>query len=84
MTHATAAESQKKDPIVRPVAGRDIVECLAAGLRDLQAAPRFGLAVGLVFTLGGWAIILSVFSLGLPWLAYPMAAGFVISVPSPR
>ncbi len=81
MTDAAAAETPKKDPVVLPVAGRDIVESLAAGLRDLQAAPRFGLAVGLVFALGGWAIILSVFSLGLPWLAYPLAAGFVILGP---
>ncbi len=82
MTDVSAAvPNPAQGPAGRPVAARDIVEALAAGLRDLQAAPRFGLAVGALFALGGWAVVLSVSWLGMPWLAYPLAAGFVILGP---
>jgi uncharacterized membrane protein len=80
MTDAAAAPTAR-DPQVRPVAVHDIVDSLAAGLRDFQAAPRYGIAVGMFFALGGWAVVLCVAWLGLPWLAYPLAAGFVILGP---
>ena len=35
--------SGRTDPVVRAITARDVVESLAAGLRDFQAAPLIGL-----------------------------------------
>ncbi len=73
--------ARKPEPIVRRIAARDISEAVVAGLRDFQAAPIYGLIFGGIYTLGGIAIVLSVTSAGIPWLAYPMAAGFMLVAP---
>jgi uncharacterized membrane protein len=69
------------DPVVRPIKGRDVVEALAKGLRDFQAAPRFGLLFGTLYALGGIAIVGCLGALGMTYLAYPLAAGFAIIGP---
>jgi uncharacterized membrane protein len=71
----------RKEPTVRRITWRDIAESVALGLRDLRAHPRYGLSVGLFFALGGVLVIASVVMLGVPYLAYPLAAGFVIVGP---
>lgn len=68
-------------PAVRPVAMGDILEVLAAGLRDFRAAPHFGLFIGGVYTLGGWLLILLLLRFDLPYLVYPLAAGFALIAP---
>ena len=68
-------------PTVRPVAMGDILEVLAAGLRDFRAAPVYGLFIGGVYTLGGWVLILLLVRFGLPYLVYPLAAGFAFIAP---
>lgn len=69
------------DPIVNTITMADVAEAYADGVRDFQAAPAFGLFFGGIYALGGIAILLSITSLGAPWLAYPLAAGFVLIGP---
>lgn len=71
----------KPDPIVRPVTVADIAESLGAGLRDFQATPVLGLGFGAFYALGGLAILFSVTRFGMPYLAYPLAAGFTLAGP---
>jgi uncharacterized membrane protein len=58
-----------------------VVEALAAGLRDFQAAPLLGLILGALYAVGGLVIVLSVTQFGLSYLAYPLAAGFALIGP---
>ncbi|EJW13733.1 hypothetical protein A33M_0063 [Rhodovulum sp. PH10] len=71
----------RRDPRVRSVSVRDIVEALAAGLRDFQSAPLYGLAFGAVYAGGGLLIVLSALAAGVGYLAYPLAAGFALIGP---
>jgi uncharacterized membrane protein len=71
----------RKEPVVRRIAWRDIAESVTLGLRDLRAHPRYGFSVGLFFALGGVLVVTSVVLLGVPYLAYPLAAGFVLVGP---
>jgi uncharacterized membrane protein len=73
--------SGKTDPVVRAVTAADIGEALALGLRDFQAAPRYGLAFGALYAAGGLVIVASLTALGLTYLAYPLAAGFALIGP---
>ncbi|GIK79602.1 MAG: DUF2189 domain-containing protein [Pseudorhodoplanes sp.] len=73
--------SGKTDPVVRPVRAADIAESLAQGLRDFQAAPLYGLLFGMLYAVGGIAIVASVTALGISYLAYPLAAGFALIGP---
>jgi uncharacterized membrane protein len=68
-------------PVVQPVAIGDILEVLAQGLRDFRAAPFFGLFVGGLYTLVGWLLILLLIRFELPFLVYPLAAGFAFIAP---
>ena len=77
----TAQTRRRPDPVVRPVSVSDIVESLASGLRDFQAAPKYGLALGGIYALGGVAIVLCTIGIGWSYLAYPLAAGFALIGP---
>jgi uncharacterized membrane protein len=72
---------KRHDPEVRSIVFGDIVEALAQGLRDFQAAPRYGLAFAALYTLGGIALVASLSVLKMTYLAYPLAAGFAILGP---
>jgi len=73
--------SGKADPVVRVVSFNDVAEALIAGLRDFQAAPLYGMALGAIYCVAGIAILLSVTMLGMSYLAYPLAAGFALLGP---
>ena len=73
--------SGKVDPVVRPIAAADVIDALGKGLRDFQAMPFYGLAVGALYAAGGNLIVLSVTALGMTYLAYPLAAGFALIGP---
>jgi uncharacterized membrane protein len=73
--------SGKTDPLVRRITAADVAEALAQGLRDFQAAPLFGLALGGIYAAGGLLIVLLVTALGMVYLAYPLAAGFALLGP---
>lgn len=71
----------KSDPAVRPITAADVVEALGKGLRDFQAMPLYGLGFGALYAAGGILIVLSIASLGMVYLAYPLAAGFAMVGP---
>jgi uncharacterized membrane protein len=73
--------SGKTDPVVQPVTFGDVAEALIQGMRDFQAAPLYGLALGAIYCVAGIAIVLSVTTLGMSYLAYPLAAGFALLGP---
>lgn len=73
--------SGKTDPVVRPISAADVIDALGKGLRDFQALPLYGLAIGGLYAVGGVAIVLSVMALGMTYLAYPLAAGFALVGP---
>ena len=73
--------ARRPDPVVQAIGPSDIAEALAAGLRDFQAAPAYGLFFGLIYALGGTAIVLFASGYGYAYLAYPLAAGFALIGP---
>lgn len=75
------ATTTRPDPVVRSVTANDIAEALGAGLRDFQATPLYGIGFGATYALGGLAILASVTAFGMPYLAYPLAAGFALAGP---
>jgi len=78
--HAST-ETPGAAPAVLPVATGDILEILGAGLRDFRAAPLYGLGVAGIYTFGGWFLILLLLRFDLPYLVYPLAAGFALIAP---
>jgi uncharacterized membrane protein len=73
--------SGKVDPVVRRIGAGDIAEALVQGLRDFQAAPLYGLAIGGFYAAGGIVILLCLTAFGMIYLAYPLAAGFALIGP---
>lgn len=73
--------SGNADPVVRSIAVGDAVEALIRGLRDFQAAPRYGLLFGSLYAAGGIAIFACLGALGMTYMVYPLAAGFAIIGP---
>jgi len=85
-TVPSSAGTPENTPAVSPitvsrVTKRDIVEVLTAGLRDFRAAPLYGLTVAGIYTLGGWVLVLLLVRFDLPYLVYPLAAGFALIAP---
>jgi uncharacterized membrane protein len=68
-------------PAVLPVTTSDILEILAAGLRDFRAALFYDLCVAGIYTVGGWILILLLVQFDMPFLVYPLAAGFALIAP---
>lgn len=78
--HGTGAvAAQVLEPL--PITAADILEILAAGLRDFRAAPLYSLGIGSIYTVGGWFLIFLLLVLDLPYLVYPLAAGFAFIAP---
>lgn len=76
-----AAISGKVDPQVVRIEFKDIVEALAKGMRDFQAAPLYGLMLGSLYAAGGILILLCLTWLEMTYFAYPLATGFVLIGP---
>jgi uncharacterized membrane protein len=68
----------RSDPVVRAITLTDVNEAWAQGIRDFRAAPAYGLVFGGLYAAGGIIIIACVTAMGLGYLAYPLAAGFMI------
>lgn len=79
-THPTAP-ALRREPDIRRIGRADIVDALAAGLRDFQAYPAFGLFFGGVYAVGGMAVVACALLWDLLYLVYPLAAGFVLIGP---
>lgn len=69
------------DPILSPISFRDIGEAIEAGVRDFSAAPVVSVALGLVYTVGGWLLAAFFLVFNLPFLVYPVAMGFALVAP---
>lgn len=78
---AADAPDRLPDPVIRRINRHDVVDALAAGLRDFREAPLYGLFFGGVYTLAGLSIIASLAWLDMAYLAYPLAAGFAMIGP---
>lgn len=76
-----AAISGKHDPQVVRIEFKDIVDALAQGMRDFQAAPAFGIMLGALYAGGGILILLCLTWLGMTYFAYPLATGFALIGP---
>ena len=76
-----SAKSPPKPPQVVTITLDDVRAALTAGLRDFRRAPLYGLFFGGVYAVGGLLILWTVWSLGLPFLAFPMAVGFALISP---
>lgn len=68
-------------PGVRRIGVDDVIDAFGQGIRDFRAAPKYGLAIGAFCAAGGWMILLLLWRFNLPYLAYPMAMGFVLVAP---
>ncbi len=66
---------------IRTVTVDDLLEVLALGLRDFRAAPAYGLFFSGIYTIGGWLMVLMLIEFDLPYLVYPLAAGFALIAP---
>ncbi|CAN1519460.1 COG5473 Predicted integral membrane protein [Rhabdaerophilaceae bacterium] len=73
--------SSRKDPVVRPITRADIADSFAAGLRDFQAQPLYGMVFGGFYAAGGIAILLTITAFQMTYLAYPLASGFALLGP---
>lgn len=78
---AMASISGKTDPVVRRIGAADVIDALGKGLRDFQAMPLYGLALGAFYAAGGSAVVLATTAFGMSYLSYPLAAGFVMIGP---
>lgn len=77
----TPSLSGRTDPVVRKIKIADVVEALVRGLHDFQRAPAYGLVTGSICALVGLGVIWTAYAAGLPYLAYPLAAGFALVCP---
>lgn len=81
MTDLSQPTPAYRMPVVRPVGVDDIRAALLAGVEDFRRAPAYGLFFGAIYAFGGLFLIVAVSTLAMPWLAYPLAAGFALIGP---
>lgn len=74
--------SGKPDPVIRKITPADVIDAVASGVRDFQAAPRYGLVLGAACAAIGLSVVVTLFLAGMPYFAYPIAAGFALVCPS--
>ena len=77
---AIAAAKPLLPPVSR-IGVDDLVDAVGAGIRDFRAAPAYGLTIAGFCAAGGLMIVMMLWKLDLPYLAYPMAMGFVLIAP---
>lgn len=73
--------AQKTQIEIRTVTIDDLLEVLGQGLRDFRMAPLYGLFFAGIYTVGGWLLVLMLIEFDLPFLVYPLAAGFALIAP---
>ena len=66
---------------VNTVTTNDVLESLAQGIRDFRTAPGYGLFFAGIYAVGGWVLIILLLIFDLPYLVYPLAAGFALIAP---
>lgn len=66
---------------IRTITITDLVEVIAAGIRDFRAAPQYGIFLGALYAAAGWLLLALLFYFGMPYFAYPLAMGFALIAP---
>ncbi len=59
----------------------DVIDSLGKGIRDFRNDPKYGLAIGGIYAIGGWFLYALLMLLELPYLFYPLLAGFALVAP---
>lgn len=67
--------------VARKLSLDDMVQALAAGVRDFCQAPQFGLFFGLLYAAAGWLLVALLWRLEAGFLVYPLAMGFALIAP---
>lgn len=73
--------TRPQPPGVNKVGVNDLIDVLALGLRDFRAAPSYDLFFAGIYAIGGWVLVLLLVYFDLPYLVYPLAAGFALIAP---
>lgn len=68
-------------PEVGKITVGDLMEVMAAGVRDFRAAPQYGLLFGGIYAVVGWLLLVMLFAFKLHYLVYPIAMGFALVAP---
>lgn len=77
-----AAETPSRPmPQVRKISFADVTDALGRGMRDFRRAPKYGLAFGTLYALGGILTAATASALNMMHLTYPLAAGFALIGP---
>ncbi len=76
-----AHPGQGKFQQVKTVTTDDLLEVLALGIRDFKTAPAYGLFFSGIYAVGGWILVLLLVRFDMPYLIYPLAAGFALVAP---
>jgi uncharacterized membrane protein len=77
----SATLSGKSDPVVRTISVQDVKDALRLGIADFRRAPRHGRILGAICAAVGNAILALLYVAGMPYLAYPLGAGFALVCP---
>ncbi len=75
MIQASSSAKTGAVPVDRPW------QWLAAGWRDLWAAPHVGFSIGAALTAAGWMMGAILLHLDRPWMILPLSAGFFLVAP---
>jgi uncharacterized membrane protein len=81
MSAPPKADAAPAFPVLRRIGFSDIGAALADGWRDVLRAPLMCMALGAMFALGFLLALACVLWLDKAYLAYPLAAGFVLIGP---
>ncbi|WP_350334446.1 DUF2189 domain-containing protein [Coralliovum pocilloporae] len=76
-----AVDAKPAPPVVRQITADDLIEAVGAGLRDFRKAPFIGLFFGGLYAVGGWFLLYFLYAFDLPFMVYPLAAGFALVAP---
>ena len=76
-----APKAGSRQPTLNKVSVNDLLDVLAIGLRDFRRAPLYGLFFSGIYAVGGWFLVLLLLYFDMPYLIYPMAAGFALIAP---
>lgn len=68
-------------PVINDVRVKDLARAVATGVKDFREAPAYGLFFAALYVAAGWILIALLNVFHVPFLAYPLAAGFAFIAP---
>lgn len=78
---ARAIKRKSDWPEVYKITIDDLIEVMAAGIRDFRAAPQYGLVFGGLYAVVGLVLLVMLWRFQLYYLVYPIAMGFALIAP---